>query len=132
MNIKVKEFVDKSESKLTEQFKKVDEIALYNQEKVLKAFQKYEVGQRHFAQTNGYGYDDIGRDTLCKIYADVFHTEAAIVSPLIVSGTHALTLGLMGVLRPNDELVAISGAPYDTRVESCPSLCRMRHRTTDG
>ena len=117
MNTKVKEFVEKSESKLEEQFKSVDEIALYNQEKVLNAFRKYEVGQRHFAQTNGYGYDDIGRDTLCKIYADVFKCEAAIVSPLIVSGTHALTLGLMGVLRPNDELVAISGAPYDTLME---------------
>ncbi len=117
MNIKIKEFVDNSESKLTEQFKRCDEIALYNQEKVLNAFRKYEVGQRHFAQTNGYGYDDIGRDTLCKIYADVFHAEAAIVSPLIVSGTHALTLGLMGILRPNDELVSISGAPYDTLME---------------
>ncbi len=110
-------FVEKCEKDLSLEFKRVDDIALYNEDKVLSAFRKYEVGQRHFAQTNGYGYDDIGRDTLCKIYADVFKCEAAIVSPLIVSGTHALTLALMGVLRPNDELIAISGAPYDTLME---------------
>ena len=119
MNIRedVKAFVEKAQDELKNEFKRVDDIALINQEKVLSAFRKYEVGQRHFAQTNGYGYDDIGRDTLCKIYADVFHAEAAIVSPLIVSGTHALTLALMGVLRPNDELISISGAPYDTLME---------------
>ena len=117
ISLKVKEFVANSEKKLSKQFEQADAIALYNQQKVLDAFRKYELGQRHFAQTNGYGYDDIGRDTLCKIYADVFRCEAAIVSPLIVSGTHALTLALMGVLRPNDELVAISGAPYDTLME---------------
>ena len=117
MNTKVKEIVDNAEKELVSQFKRIDDIALYNQEKVLNAFRKFEVGQRHFTQTNGYGYDDIGRDTLCKIYADVFHAEAAIVSPLIVSGTHALTLALSGVLRPGDELVAISGAPYDTLMQ---------------
>ena len=119
MNIRddIRDFVEKSQDSLKEQFKRVDDIALYNQNKVLDAFRKFEVGQRHFSQTNGYGYDDIGRDTLCKIYADVFNTEAAIVSPLIVSGTHALTLSLMGVLRPNDELIAISGSPYDTLME---------------
>ena len=119
MNIRddIRDFVEKSQDSLKEQFKRVDDIALYNQNKVLDAFRKFEVGQRHFSQTNGYGYDDIGRDTLCKIYADVFNTEAAIVSPLIVSGTHALTLALMGVLRPNDELIAISGSPYDTLME---------------
>ena len=113
----VKEFVDRAEAQLTKEFKRCDDIALYNQNKVLEAFRKFEVGQRHFAGTNGYGYDDIGRVTLCKIYADVFNTEAAIVSPLIVSGTHALTLALMGVLRPNDELISITGAPYDTLME---------------
>ena len=108
MNIRddIRDFVEKSQDSLKEQFKRVDDIALYNQNKVLDAFRKFEVGQRHFSQTNGYGYDDIGRDTLCKIYADVFNTEAAIVSPLIVSGTHALTLALMhrpsprGLARP--------------------------------
>ena len=85
IDVKVKELVENSEKKLAAQFKRVDDIALYNEDKVLSAFRKYEVGQRHFAQTNGYGYDDIGRDTLCKIYADVFKCEAAIVSPLIVS-----------------------------------------------
>ena len=119
MNIRddIRDFVEKSNDSLKEQLNRVDDLALYNQNKVLDAFRKFEVGQRHFSQTNGYGYDDIGRDTLCKIYADVFNAESAIVSPLIVSGTHALTLALMGVLRPNDELIAISGAPYDTLME---------------
>ena len=114
---RIEEFVERAEMQLLPQFKRCDIIALGNQQKVLNAFNKFEVGQRHFSGTNGYGYDDIGRDTLCKIYADVFNTEAAIVSPLIVSGTHALTLALMGVLRPNDELIAITGAPYDTLME---------------
>ncbi len=106
--------IEESLKELKEQYEKVDEIALYNQEKVLKAFQKYHVASRHFSGTNGYGYDDIGRDTLCKIYADAFEAETAIVSPNIVSGTHALTLALFGVLRPNDLLLSITGNVYDT------------------
>ncbi len=85
-----------------------------NQKKVLEAFQNNNVALRHFSGTSGYGYDDIGRDTLCKVFADIFHSEAAIVSPLIASGTHALTLALFGILRPNDKMLAISGSPYDT------------------
>ena len=108
------DFVNNAENKLTNQFKEIDKIALYNQSKVLDAFRQEQVALRHFSQTNGYGYDDIGRDTLCKIFAKTFGAESAIVSPLIVSGTHALTLALQGILRPGDEMLAISGAPYDT------------------
>ena len=102
------------EKELENSFKTVEETALFNQEKVLNAFQNNRIALRHFAPTSGYGYDDIGRDTLCTLFADVFHTEKAIVSPLIANGTHALTLALFGILRPNDTLLYISGTPYDT------------------
>ena len=111
------EIINSAQEKLKEQFEVIDEIALCNQMKVLEAFQDNAVGQRHFAQTNGYGYDDIGRDTLCRLFAQVFGGESAIVSPLIVSGTHALSLALYGILRPNDEMLAITGSPYDTLKE---------------
>lgn len=109
--------VNEAEERCKSSFAKLERVALENQNKVLEAFSKNNVGQRHFAQTNGYGYDDIGRDTLCKVFADVFRCESAIVSPLMVSGTHALTVALYGVLRPGDELLAVSGAPYDTLKE---------------
>lgn len=102
------------ENTLKDSFEKINDIALYNQEKVLKAFQNNHVALRHFSSTTGYGYDDIGRDTLCKLFADVFSCEKAIVSPLIANGTHALTLALFGILRPNDTILYISGEPYDT------------------
>ena len=111
------EIVQKAEEKCKLQFDYVDSIAFYNQNKVLDAFREYNVAQMHLSQTNGYGYDEIGRDTLGKLFAKVFGAEAAIASPLIVSGTHALTLCLYGVLRPNDELLSITGAPYDTLIE---------------
>ncbi|MDE6474352.1 MAG: methionine gamma-lyase family protein [Clostridia bacterium] len=109
--------ITNAQRKLVEAFEKVDEIATFNQLKVLEAFQFNNVGQRHFAQTNGYGYDDIGRDTLCNLFAQIFGGEKAIVSPLIVSGTHALTLALYGILRPGNEMLAITGSPYDTLKE---------------
>lgn len=114
---KTVDIVDKAQEKLAKQFAETEEISTFNQLKVLNAFQQNSVGLRHLSQTNGYGYDDIGRDTLCKIFADVFKCESAIVSPLIVSGTHALTLALYGVLRPGDEMLAITGSPYDTLKE---------------
>lgn len=109
-----KKLISDCETALIPQFKLLDEISLYNQKKVLSAFQNNAVQARHMFGTTGYGYDDAGRDMLCKLYADVFHAEKAIVSPNIVSGTHALTLMLFAVLRPNDELLAVSGMPYDT------------------
>lgn len=108
------EFIDISEKKCKKQFEEIDKIALHNQEKVLKAFQKNRVQARHFNGTSGYGYDDIGRDTLNKVFADIFDAEDAIVSPSILSGTHALSLALFGILRPNDVFLSICGDLYDT------------------
>lgn len=114
---KIIKTVQDAESRCRDSFVKLEQIALENQNKVLDAFRNNNVGQRHFAQTNGYGYDDIGRDRLCRVFAEVFRAESAIVSPLIVSGTHALTIALYGLLRPGDEMLAVSGAPYDTLKE---------------
>ena len=108
------QLIKQCEIELKDQFSRLDDIALYNQEKVLDAYKNQSIQARHMFGTTGYVYDDIGRDTLCRLYADIFHAESAIVSPNIVSGTHALTLMLFGVLRPGDKLLAISGMPYDT------------------
>ncbi len=86
-----KQIIENAQSKLAHAFEYVDDIATYNQMKVLDAFRENNVGLRHFSQTNGYGYDDIGRYTLCRLFAQIFGGESAIVSPLIVSGTHALS-----------------------------------------
>lgn len=109
--------IEKCEKKLKNQFKIIEENSLYNQEKVLDAFKKNRVALRHFSGTSGYGYDDEGRDTLNKIFADVFRTEAGICSPNIVSGTHALALCLYGVLRRGDICLSITGEPYDTLLD---------------
>jgi cystathionine beta-lyase family protein involved in aluminum resistance len=115
------EILKNTTEKITDQIKNVhasiDEIAQFNQLKVLKAFQKNQVGDHHFHPSTGYGYDDSGRDTLEKVYADVFGAEAALVRPQIISGTHAISLSLFGVLRPGDELLYITGKPYDTLEE---------------
>ncbi len=97
-----------------EQFKKYDEIREYNQIKVLRAFQEENISDMHFTNSSGYGYDDIGRDSLDKVYARIFNAEAAIVRPHFVNGTHAIGAALFGNLRPNDKLLAVSGKPYDT------------------
>ena len=91
-------------------FERIEEIALFNTEKVLNALKAHQVAARHFAPTTGYGYDDVGRDTLERLFAELFHAEAAIVRPQIASGTHALSLCLFGLLRPGDELMYASGA----------------------
>ena len=111
---KINQIINESLAECQAQFNKIDAVALYNQRKVLTAFQNNNVALRHFNGTTGYGYDDIGRDTLNRIFADVFHTEDALVSPTILSGTHALTLALFGVLRPGDVILSLSGQPYDT------------------
>ena len=102
------------EVKLQKQFEIVDDIAFFNQKKVLDAFIKNKVTSQCFAGTTGYGYDDVGRDTLAKVYADVFGGESAIVSPLITCGSHAITIVLFGLLRPNDVLLSATGNLYDT------------------
>jgi len=114
---KLIELSDYVESQITDKFKEIDDVAAFNQLKVLDAMQKNRVSDIHFSWNTGYGYDDPGREALEKVYSDVFHTEDALVRPIIVNGTHALTLSLTGVLRPGDELLSISGKPYDTLEE---------------
>lgn len=104
-------------NRLEERFKKIDETAEYNQLKVLRAMQKNQVSEACLLGTTGYGYNDLGRDTLESVYADVFHTEDALVRPQITCGTHALALALMSNLRPGDELLSPVGKPYDTLEE---------------
>ncbi len=107
----------KTEEALKERFRAIDENAEYNQLKVLHAMQKCRVSDIHFAGTSGYGYNDLGRDTLEAVYAETFHAEAALVRPQITCGTHALAVALAVNLRPGDELLAVSGKPYDTLEE---------------
>lgn len=114
---KVLKFVEEAESQIQEQFSELDSIMEYNQYKVLRAFQKNRISDTHFAWNTGYGYNDAGREALEKLYADIFKTESALVRPLIVNGTHALSLVLSGVLRPDDEMIYASGRPYDTLEE---------------
>ncbi|MBQ9728824.1 MAG: methionine gamma-lyase family protein [Clostridia bacterium] len=108
------ELIQQSEEKLVKNFAIADEISQYNQEKVLKAFNKRSIALRHFNGTTGYGYGDDGRFTLGDVYADAFGAEAGIVSPALLSGTHALTVALFGVLRTGDAVLSVSGMPYDT------------------
>ena len=105
---------EKARQGLAEQFARIDAIAEENTQKVLAAFQKHRVAEAHFAGTTGYGYDDLGRDTLDLIYADLFHTEDALVRVQFVNGTHAISCALFGALKPGDILVSAVGAPYDT------------------
>lgn len=105
------------EEKLKERFDKVQETAEYNQLKVIHAMQKCRVSAECFGSGTGYGYNDFGRDVLEEVYAEVFHTEAALVRAQITCGTHALAVGLFGNLKPGDELLSISGNPYDTLEE---------------
>ncbi|WP_066068922.1 methionine gamma-lyase family protein [Neobacillus soli] len=109
--------VKEAEQLIAEVHKKIDERIEKNQFRVLKSFQNKRVSDSHFIPSTGYGYDDIGRDTLELIYADVFGGEAGLVRPQIISGTHAISIALFGVLRPGDELLYITGKPYDTLEE---------------
>ena len=114
--------------KIRDRFAAIDKVAEYNQAKVLSAMQKNKVSAACFAATTGYGYDDMGRDNLEKVYADVFHTEAALVRPQITCGTHALTVALSANLLPGDELLSPVGLPYDTLQEVIgirPSPCSL-------
>lgn len=108
------DYCENIENGLKNRFEEIDKTAEYNQLKVLKAMQKNRVSDIHFAATTGYGYNDLGRETLEKVYADVFHAEAALVRPQLISGTHALTVALAGNLRPGDEILSPVGKPYDT------------------
>ncbi len=109
--------VQDAEKAVSAQFQKIDETAEFNQIKVLNTFSRHRVSEAHLGYSTGYGYDDLGRDTLEAIYADVFGTEAALVRHSIVSGTHALCSCLFGLLRPGDTMLSATGAPYDTLEE---------------
>ena len=95
-------------------FKRLDEVEEYNSLKVLSAFQKYNLSEMHFAGTTGYGYGDVGRDVIESVFADIFKAEDSLVRTQFISGTHAISTLLFGILRPNDTLISISGKPYDT------------------
>ena len=121
----MREIIEAAERRCRPMFESIEETALANTARVLDAMQRHGVASRHFAPTTGYGYDDVGRDTLEKLFADLFHAQAAIVRPQIASGTHALSLCLFVLLRPGDELLYASGTPYDTLedvigVRGCP------------
>ena len=110
----IEELIKESELELADKFKEIDELAYKNSKKVLETFQKHNVSQAHFNSTTGYGYDDLGRDTLEKMFADIFGCEDALVRSQFISGSHALTVALFAYLRPGDLMLSITGTPYDT------------------
>lgn len=114
---RILEYGKRTEEKLSERFREIDEMAEYNQMKVLLAMQKNKVSDIHFAASTGYGYNDLGRDTLEKVYADIFGAESALVRPQLTCGTHALYTALASNLRPGDCLLSPVGLPYDTLQE---------------
>ena len=109
-----RELVNSLEKKLDSIFNEVDDIALYNSEKVINAFHKNNLSEVHFNSSTGYGYNDIGRDVIESIYKDIFNCEDALVRTQFISGTHALSTTLFGLLRPHDTMLSICGKPYDT------------------
>ena len=113
----VQELGKEAEEALALRFQKIDKTADYNQLKVLYAMQKNGLQEGHFAATTGYGYNDVGREALERIYADIFHTEAALVRPQITCGTHALTVAMFASVRPGDEILSPVWRPYDTLEE---------------
>jgi cystathionine beta-lyase family protein involved in aluminum resistance len=114
---KIAQLVAEVEAQIAPIHKEIEERIDYNQYRVLQSFRNHKVSDAHFIPSTGYGYDDTGRDTLEMIYADVFGGEAGLVRPQIISGTHAISIALFGILRPNDELLYITGKPYDTLEE---------------
>ena len=111
---KVYDFCSQIEEGLKERFAEIDKTAEYNQMKVLRAMQQHKVSAGCFESSTGYGYDDLGRETLEDVYASVFEAESALVRPQLTCGTHALTVALSANLRPGDELLSPVGKPYDT------------------
>lgn len=110
----IENLINEAESNLKDIYKKIEEIEYKNSQKILNAFKKNNLSEIHFNTTTGYGYDDIGRDVIEKIYADIFKSEDALVRSQFISGSHALTTALFGLLRPNDTMLSITGLPYDT------------------
>ena len=108
------EYINKCEEAISKELKRVDEVVLKNSEKVLNAFREENLSEYHFNSTTGYGLNDLGRDTIENIYSRIFKSEDALVRSQFISGTHALTVSLFGVLRPGDTMLCITGTPYDT------------------
>ena len=111
---RIEEMILKAEEELKESFARIDENEMKRTKQVLDLFRQEGVSYRHFAPSTGYGYDDIGRDTLERIYAGIFHTEAALMRPHVASGTAALSLTLFGLTKPGEKIVSATGMPYDT------------------
>lgn len=110
----IMDLAKETEEQVKKQFQEVEEVCEFNSMRILHAFQKYQVSDMHFNQTTGYGYGDVGRDVIEKIYAEIFQTEDALVRGQFISGTHALTVALFAMLRPGDTMLSICGKPYDT------------------
>jgi cystathionine beta-lyase family protein involved in aluminum resistance len=125
---KILSLAKEADKALADVYAKIDETALKNTEKVMLAFKNNRVSESHFVASTGYGYDDVGREVTEKIYAEVFGTEKALVRQCIVNGTHALTVGLFGLLRPGDTLLSVTGKPYDTLEE----VIGLTGKTGDG
>ena len=114
MNNDLLNLIENSEKVIKNELEKIDNIVFYNSKKVLDAFRENSVSEYHFNSTTGYGYNDCGREVIEKVYSDIFKSEDALVRGQFISGTHALTVSLFGILRPNDIMLSISGTPYDT------------------
>lgn len=114
INFDIQQWAKEVEAQIAPAVQRIEQIVEQNQWKVLEAFQKHRVSDFHFQDSTGYGYNDIGRETLDAVYADVFGAEAAIVRPHFVSGTHAIATALFGVLRPGERMLSVTGTPYDT------------------
>lgn len=114
LNNETLEYIEKCEKECKQAFEDISKVEFLNQLKVLNAFNKNEIQSYHFIGSSGYGHNDIGKEKLSQVFADIFHAESAFVSPLISCGTEAISQSLLGILRPNDTMLCISGAPYDT------------------
>ena len=112
--MEINEMIREAERRASEAFDRAEQNALICQERVLKAFQENRISARHFSPTEGYGYDDIGRDALDEVFAYALNAESALVRPQIANGTHAIFLALSGTLEPNDTVLSLTGVPYDT------------------
>ena len=117
MDSRIEKLIAKAERDCADAFARVDSIENHHMGRIIETFQKHRVAARHFTPSTGYGYDDIGRDTISRMFADILGAESALVRPQIASGTHALALCLYGVLRPGDRMLSAAGKPYDTMEE---------------
>ena len=111
---KILEFVNNTEKELIDKFNDIEKIYEYNQIKVLNSFIKNKISDTDFVESTGYGYDDSGRDKIERLFSDIFYTEDSLVRQQIVSGTHAISLALFALTKPNDHILSINGLPYDT------------------